>query len=363
MMLIRHNTISKILLVILSAIFIISCMEKPVPLGQRDYDFTGKKGLYITNEGNFMYGNASLSYYNPKTKEVFNNVFYNTNLIPLGDVAQSIAVRENLAYVVLNNSGGIYVVDKNTFKLKGLIKDLTSPRYIHFLSDEKAYVTDLYAMAISVINPKTFKTIKTIDLRGKSSNQHPSEQMVQYKNFVFTNCWSYDNKILVIDSNPDMLVDSITVGIQPTSLCMDKHNKIWTVTDGGYEGSPYGHEAPSLFRIDAETRKIEKKFTFKFGDWPSEVCLNGTKDTLYFINNDVWQVPVTAEEFPEKPFLPYNGTKYYGLTVDPDNSEVYTADAIDYVQPGVVYRYSAKGVALDTFKVGIIPGAFEFKIE
>jgi DNA-binding beta-propeller fold protein YncE len=356
----RSNNIVIILVTIISLISIYSCMAPPCP-DLKDYDFTNKKGLFITNEGNFMYGNASLSYYDPETKEVYRDVFYESNGLALGDVAQSIAIRGDLAYIVINNSGGIYVMNKNTFKVKALIKNLTSPRYIHFLSDEKAYVTDLYAMAITVVNPKTFKITNRIDLRRNGGNQHPTEQMVQYKNFVFTNCWSYDNKILVIDSNTDMLVDSITVGIQPTSLCIDKYNKIWTVTDGGYEGSPYGHEAPSLYCIDAETRKIEKTYKFKFGDWPSEVCLNGSRDTLYFINNDVWQVPVTANKFPEKPFIPYNGTKYYGLTVDPDNSEVYIADAIDYVQSGIVYRYSNKGVALDTFKVGIIPGAFAFK--
>jgi hypothetical protein len=282
------------------------------------------------------------------------------NGIPLGDVAQSITIRGDLAYIVVNNSGGIYVVDKNTFQIKGMIGGLTSPRYIHFLSDEKAYVTDLYAMAISVVNPKTFKVIKTIDVRN-GDNQHPTEQMVQYENFVFTNCWSYDNKILVIDTDTDKLADQIEVGMQPTSLCMDKYNKIWTVTDGGYEGSPYGHEAPSLHCINAQTRQIEKTFTFEFGDWPSEVCLNGTKDTLYFINNDVWKVPVTALEMPEKPFVPYKNTKYYGLTVDPKTSDVYLADAIDYVQPGVVYQYSSGGIPIDTFRVGIIPGAFSFK--
>lgn len=163
---------------------------------------------------------------------------------------------------------------------------------------------------------------------------------------------------LAIEAETDKVCDQITVGIQPTSLVMDKYNKIWTVTDGGYEGSPYGHEAPSLYCIDAATRKIEKQFKFKFGDWPSEVQLNGTRDTLYFINKAVWRLPVTADKFPVKPFLPYNNTLYYGLTINPVNSEVYIADAIDYVQNGVVLRYSPDGELLDEFYVGIIPGAF-----
>lgn len=49
---------------------------------------------------------------------------------------------------------------------------------------------------------------------------------------------------------------------------------------------------------------------------------------------------------------------YYGLTINPVNSEVYIADAIDYVQNGVVLRYSPDGELLDEFYVGIIPGAF-----
>ena len=60
-------------------------------------------------------------------------------------------------------------------------------------------------------------------------------------------------------------MDELTIGIQPTSLVMDKYNKMWTITDGGYEGSPYGYEAPSLYRIDAETFTVEKQFKFKLG--------------------------------------------------------------------------------------------------
>jgi hypothetical protein len=70
---------------------------------------------------------------------------------------------------------------------------------------------------------------------------------------------------------------------------------------------------------------------------------------------------VEARSLPATPFLPYNQTIYYGLGIDPDNSDVYIADAIDYVQRGVVYRFSARGEALDTIRVGVTPASFCFK--
>jgi hypothetical protein len=49
------------------------------------------------------------------------------------------------------------------------------------------------------------------------------------------------------------------------------------------------------------------------------------------------------------------------LTICPRTGDVYIADAIDYVQQGMVYRYSSDGVLIDSFYVGIIPGAFCWK--
>jgi len=46
--------------------------------------------------------------------------------------------------------------------------------------------------------------------------------------------------------------------------------------------------------------------------------------------------------------------------VDPYSSEIYVADAIDFVQRGMVYRFSPEGVAVDTFRTGIAPGGFCF---
>ena len=288
------NGLKRGIVICACAALAVSCMDYG-PIEKEDFEIdnagsgdevTGK-GLFITNEGNFMYGNASLSYYDPEKKHVENEVFARANAIKLGDVAQSMVIRNGIGWIVVNNSGVIYAIDINTFKEVGRITGFTSPRYIHFLSDEKAYVTQIWDPRIYIVNPKTYQITGYVET-DMDFETGSTEQMVQYDKYVFTNCWSYQNRILVIDTETDKVCDQITVGIQPTSLVMDKYNKIWTVTDGGYEGSPYGHEAPSLYCIDAATRKIEKQFKFKFGDWPSEVQLNGTRDTIYFINKAVW---------------------------------------------------------------------------
>lgn len=159
-------------------------------------------------------------------------------------------------------------------------------------------MTQIWDYRIFIINPKTYEITGYIECPDMDMESGSTEQMVQYGKYVYVNCWSYQNRILKIDTETDKVVDELTIGIQPTSLVMDKYNKMWTITDGGYEGSPYGYEAPSLYRIDAETFTVEKQFKFKLGDWPSEVQLNGTRDTLYWINNDIWRMPVEATVFP-----------------------------------------------------------------
>ena len=350
--------ISMVVAIMLSVAFT-SCMKWEY--GTMEEFRVSESGLFICNEGNFQYGNASLTYYDPETGETQNEVFYRANAMKLGDVAQSMVVRNGIGWIVVNNSHVIFAIDIDTFREVGRITNLPSPRYIHFISDTKAYVTQIWDNRIFIVNPKTFEITGHITCPNMTMEAGSTEQMVQYGDYLFVNCWSYQNRLLKIDTRTDSIVAELTVGIQPTSLAIDCNGKLWTVTDGGFAGSPYGYEAPALYRIDAESFTVEKHFSFKLGNDPSELQISSDGRTLYWINDDIWAMDVTAERAPVRPVIESRGTKYYGLTVSPTNGDIYIADAIDYQQQGAVYRYTAEGELVDEFYVGIIPGAFCWK--
>ena len=61
--------------------------------------------------------------------------------------------------------------------------------------------------------------------------QGSTEQMVQQGDYLYVNCWSYNNRILKIDTRTDEIVAELKVGIQPNSLALDCHGNKLTSLD------------------------------------------------------------------------------------------------------------------------------------
>lgn len=333
------------------------------------------RGVLVLCEGNFNSGNSTISYYNPETKQVENGIFQRVNDRKLGDTGQSITIHDGVAYVAMENSGIIWGMDTETFRVRGQLttgqtEHMINPRYIHFLSDDKAYVTDLYSPYITIFNPQTYQYLGSISTGQPTANGYAStEQMAQYDRFVFTNCWCYSKNILVIDSQRDEVVDSIILtSWQPKSLKMDCNGKLWVITDGGYSSAAdsFGENMPHLYRIDAQSREIELDLTLPTDEASVQLALSPRQDILYLINNDIYRMSVTDNQIPSTPFIlapvDEKGTRHklYGIDVNPANGDIYVADAVDYRQSGVAYRYSSQGTLIDQFRVGINPNGFAF---
>ncbi len=338
------------------------CMkEGTLPISE--IDLYGSRGVFIVNEGNYLYGNSSLSYYDIDSKQVINNIYTTANGIPLGDVAFTMTLNKGKGYIVMNNSSCIHVVDANSLLHIGTIKNLTSPRHVLFLEDELALVSDLYARAITLVNPETMRTTGTIETGTKSLPfyQHPTEYLIKVRNEIFANAWSYDNKILVIDSQSLLVTDSIEVGLQPLAMVKDKNDNIWVINDGGYGSSAIGNEPPSIMQINSKTHSVTLRINFEHTtDRAGQIATNPAADTLYFICNHLYAMHINDTQLPDEPILARNNNTFRALGVDPKTGEIYLSDAGDYMSEGKVYRLKPNGTPIDTLDVGIIPGNFCF---
>lgn len=305
------------------------------------------KGLIVINEGNYTFGNASITLYNPDTKAVTEDVFTNTNGRPLGDVAQSMTVVGGLGYIVVNNSGKIEVVNMTDFSQVASISGLISPRYMLPLGDGRAYVTDLYAEAITIIDLNSNTITGTIALPGWT------EQLALADGKVFV-CNYDSSRVEVIDPATDTKTGHIAVQGGPSQIVIDANAKLW-VSGAKKIG---GNEA-SLNRIDPQNRSLE--LSIPLTNSATNLTISADGKTLYFLQNGVKQMPITDSQVPADVVIAANGRTLYGLGLNVNASEIYVSDALDYNQKGLIYRYNAADyTVIDSFKAGIIPGTFLF---
>ena len=182
-----------------------------------------------------------------------------------------------------------------------------------------------------------------------------TEELLLHNDTVYVCDVSNDN-LLIINPNNNTLIDSVKLGVQPNSIVKDQNNKLWIMCDGGFNESN-----PKLIKFNPQTRTIESTFIFpSVSESPGNLKINATADHLYFINSNVYRMSINDISLPSSPLITSNSNVYYGLGIDPINEDVYVSDAIDYVQNGLVFRYSKSGNLIHQFNTGIIPGELLF---
>lgn len=336
----------------ISVLLLQACIkDKPVEPQKANVTINPGNTVFVVNEGGFGHNEASVSLYDPASNSVATDYYgqQNNNQV-LGDVCQSMLKYNGHYYLVVNNSHKIVVVSATDFKNQAVITGFNSPRYILPVTYNKAYVSDLYSNSLQVVDLNTNAVTASIPCAGATE-----EMALIYNKAFVTNPSS--NYTYVVNTIANHIDDSVQVGPGAASLAFDKNDKLWVLASGTGTTSA----GARLSRIDPVTLQVEASFYFNTGHSPWRLCFNKTKDTLYYLNNGVYQMPVTSSQLPTQPLVSQGTMNFYGLGVNPNDYHIYVSDAVDYSQKSAIMVYDANGSLKKSFHAGIISNGFVFE--
>jgi DNA-binding beta-propeller fold protein YncE len=266
----------------------------------------------------------------------------------LGSVPQSITKIGINYFLVVNNTNKIIVLDSNFVKITE-INNLLSPRYVLALPNNKAYVTDLKANAIHIINTQTFAKIGTIPCAGWT------EKMILIGSLAYIT--NYNKSILyVVDINTDAIADSIAITKGAEAIEKDKNNNIWVMCT-----SVYNTEHKYIYNINPSTKTIIKTFEFAINAAPSKMCINNAGNCLYYINKHVYKLGIDDATLPTNFVIDGSAPKIlYGLAIQPSNENIYVSDSKAGQSISKIFVYKNTGETITNFDAGYFAGNFFF---
>lgn len=297
----------------------------------------------IVCEGNFQWGNARLDVLDIKKGTLENDAFKSANGRPLGDVFQSIYAPkdENNLYLVINNSGKIEVVNKNTLKSITTITGLNSPRYMTKTSAGEYWITDIYSGKITVLNAN-YQLLKTIQINGWA------EQIIQIDQWVYVAAVT-SGKVMIFDVD-GTIKDSLDAGKGCSWLAKGKNNQLISLSSDAGKSK--------LITWNLTTRKLEKSIDLMYGS--SKLAIKEGSDTLFFIGKGVQYFLLNENNENTYTIAGTNGINWYGLGVSPWGGYVLASDAKDYISEGEVHLLHPQMGDIAKFKSGIIPSDILF---
>ena len=311
----------------------------------KNYDDYGPKGeeeevvipeatsVIVINEGNFMFGNGSVSWMDLEQHTTSQEVFKSVNGYPLGDVPQSMIINDSLGYVIVNNSGKIEIVTMPEFSSVATVNGFTSPRQMAIVSDQPkmAWVTDLYADKIWEVN------LDSRQITGSISELGWSEKIKVWngKALVLNKTDSVIN-VFNIDSKVKVKTYQLSSGI--VDFDFSKSEELMVVAKEG------------IYRVDLVQEEIYTEYTFTQKRTPLRMAQDTLNQITYFLDGDLMRYSMSQlEQIKPVP----SGGNFYGLAVNSGN--VYVSNAKDYVQPGELIQYDLNFQDSLVYPTGVNP--------
>ena len=310
-------------------------------------------GVFVVNEGNYGESDGSLSFID-KQGTVNNDIYsLNNEGVPLGDVVQSMFVHESLAFLVVNNSNKVAVVQAEDMQLLYTISELSLPRYI-IIDGGYGYISEWVSFGepgrVSVVDLLSHEIVATIPVG------YGAESLAIRDNHLYVSN-SFEASISVIDLSTHLVINNLTVGEGPSSMLLDDSGTLWVLCSGGYDEdwSPSNNgQLVALNKLD------EPLFTVDLGmNVSGKIAIDLALEVLYFINGTTayrYDISTTRiDKFIENE----QAVAFYGIGVAKDG-RIYISDSKGLLSAGEVAIYDSDAMLIETVQVGRGPNSFVF---
>ncbi len=321
-------------------------------------------GVIISNEGGFGNGDGSISFFDKDSLKIVNDLFLKFNNRSLGDVVQSVSIANNKAFIVVNNSQKIEVINLENFKSITTLTGLSYPRYFLQVDENKGYVSNgNYAGQIYIVDLGNIEVIDSIVVGSGPETMAKSGKYIFVAN---SGGWDVDSTISVIDANSDKLIKTIEVADIPIDIEIDVNGDIWVLCKGKvlYDFVTFeiiAETASKLVQISATDYSIISEITIgQTGDYynPTRISISKDKKTLYYTEVDGLH-SIDCEN-PDNSGSLFCSKSFTGLEIDPEEDIIYGFTSPSYTASGYMFRYKNDGELIDSFAVGIGPNGANF---
>jgi hypothetical protein len=340
-------------------VFITACKSDKDHPWEKDFS----EGAYVVNEGKFGSNTGSLSYYDPATGTVVNDLFYMINHRPLGDVVQSMAFAGDTGYIVVNGSNKIEVVDLHTFLSIATISGINYPRHFLYTGGHIGLVTaGNFQGTVYKIDLQTLSTIDQVMVGNGPENLVMWEDKVYVAN---SGGWTYDSTLSVINLEEFIVEDTLVVGDQPIDLSFDGNGNLWVLCSGKVVWNDTWTEI--LQETDSRLTCVHMNdySTTSFvighkGDYynPRRLAMHPLGNRLYFDEADgVYAMDIPNDHVPEHTFL---SKMPYGIDMDAAHT-LYLMVNHGFDANGTLFLYREDGTPVDSLEVGIAPNEAVFR--
>ena len=349
-----------VLLALLSPFFFASCNKDDdkieAPLGAYD------NGVLILNQGGFGHGDASLSFVSNDYVTFQNNIFSLVNpTLTLGDTGQDVGLYNDLAFVVLNYSNKIEVINRYTMVHVATIDSgLSNPRYIAF-ANGKGYVTNWGNGGSAIDDYVAVVNLSTYLVSSKIPVVEGPERILEYNNKIYVahqGGYGYGKTLSVINTDSNTVAATIEVGDVPNSL--EVSNGSLYVVCGGMPVYATSETAGKLVKINLANNTVTSTINFAAATHPYNLDID-SNDIYYTVGSDIFKTNVNATTLPTAVLFSTTAQGVYGVySFAVKNNAIYVGDAADYSSNGKVYVYSTTGTLNKEYAVGVIPAGFYF---